>query len=139
MIVVRGSAQRGCSRWKEFIMSHQSRVRWPLAAALLVVFSVWPIVPAQAKTLDVYDRDSLVHLSSEVIEAEIVRSYSADKLALINVRVTMVQKGGFKNGQNVVVAASDFYRKPKKDEPHNSMSLEVGDRLVLFLARSKAN
>jgi len=92
----------------------------------------------QAKTLDVYDLDSLNYLSSEVAEVEILRGYRADKRDLIDVKVTMVHKGGFKKGQTAVVAATDLYRKTDKEEL-NTEPLAVGDRLALFLIREKAN
>jgi hypothetical protein len=117
-------------------MSRHMRTRWPLIATFLLVFVTCPVQMLQAKTLYVYDRDSLAYLSTDVAEAEIIRSYQSNDINLIDVKVTLVHKGGLKKGQTVVVAHTDGYRKPKKDD-RNPQPLAVGDRLVLFAVRAK--
>src|SRR5262245_48846531 len=87
----------------------------------------------QAEMLHVYDLDSLMHLSTAVVEADVVRSYQAHGHDLIDVKVATSHKGDFKQGQTVVVAHTDVYRKPK--EILNSEPLAAGDRLVLFFVR----
>ena len=84
-----------------------------------------------AKMLYVYDLDSLIFLSTDVAEAEITRSYDIN---LIDVKITLVHKGGLKKGETVAVHA-DGYRKRKKDDP-NAQPLAVGDRLVVSVARA---
>jgi len=117
-------------------MSRVKGARWLLFAASLIVCASIPGLTLQAKTLYVYDLDSVVFLSTDVAEAEITRSYQANEVNLIDVKVTLVHKGGLKKGQTVVVAHTDGYRKPKKDD-RNTQLLAVGDRLVLFVARAK--
>jgi hypothetical protein len=87
----------------------------------------------RAKSMHSYDLDSLVYLSTEVAEAEIARSYQAHGLDLMDVKVTLVHKGGFTKGQTVVVWDAG-YGKPK-DASKNSQRLAVGDRLVIFVQR----
>jgi hypothetical protein len=85
----------------------------------------------RAETLHPYDLDSLVYLSTEVAEVEIARSYKAHDLDLMDVKVTLVHKGGFKKGQTVVVSDAG-YGKPK-NPGRDSQRLAVGDRLVIFV------
>ena len=115
--------------------SNQS-ARWLLITASLLVFAAFPGLTLQAKMMYVYDLDSLIHLSTDVAEAEITRSYQANDIHLIDVKVTLVHKGGLKKGQTVAVAHTDGYQKPKKDD-RNTLLLAVGDRLVLFVAGAK--
>ncbi|MGH7223883.1 MAG: hypothetical protein ACRELF_11680, partial [Gemmataceae bacterium] len=109
-----------------------------MITVLFGFIAVTSVPMLRSESLYVYDLDSLVHLSTDVIDAEITRSYQAHDHALIDVKVTLAHKGGLKKGQTVVVADTDLYRKPDKDGL-NSQLLAVGDRLVLFLARAKAN
>src|SRR5882762_2454251 len=79
-----------------------------LAMKLVTVLSVLVgslMVAGQvrAKGMHSYDLDSLVYLSTEVAEVEIARSYEAHGLELIDVKVTLVHKGGFKKEQTVIV------------------------------------
>jgi hypothetical protein len=116
-------------------MSRTQLAHWPLVTGFLLIFVACQIQRLQAKTLYVYDRDSLAYLSTDVAEVEIVRSYEANRINLIDVKVTLVHKGEFKKGQTVV-ARTDGYRKPKKDD-RNRQPLAVGDHLVLFAVRAK--
>jgi hypothetical protein len=95
--------------------------------------------PVRAATLYVYDQDSLVHLSTDVVEAEIVRSYEKQSVSLVDVKVLLPHKGGFKTGQTVVVADIDCFQKVGAGERFARDRLAVGDRLVLFLVRARAD
>jgi hypothetical protein len=110
--------------------------RWLLIATVLGFFSISSSPKLQAMTLYVYDLDSLVYLSKDVVDVEITRSYEAHGHKLIDVKVTHSDKGGLIEGQTIAVAFSDYYRKPKKGK-FNSQHLEVGDHLVLFLVRAE--
>lgn len=116
-------------------MSMNQSVRGPLIAAVLLFFAAFACPMLHAAILYVYDRDSLVYLSTDVVEGEIVRSYKANEVILVEVKVTLVHKGGFKKGQTVVLAHSDIYRKPQKGDV-NPQPLAAGDRLVLFVSRA---
>jgi len=108
------------------------RLLW--SAALLLVCAAFSAPTARAKQMYVYDPDSLIHLSTDVVEGEIVRSYNANEIDLIDVKVTLVHKGGFEKGHTVVVRHNG-YRKPKKGD-RNREPLAVGDRLALFVVRA---
>lgn len=117
-------------------MSHCRRAGWVLVASVLAVAGLTGS-RLRAAELHAYDPDSLVHLSTDVVEAEIVRAYKGHDLDLVDVRVSLVHKGGIKAGQTVVVAHTDFYHRPGRD-PINTEPLGVGDRLALFLARTRS-
>jgi hypothetical protein len=115
-------------------MSTGERNRWLQlrAGALTLVACAWVALPAQAILMHTYDLDSLVYLSTDVVEAEIVRSYEADHRHLMDVKVTRVHKGRFRKTETIVVWGAEGYRKPKKGA-HNPANLDIGDSLVLFL------
>ena len=107
------------------------KLRCLLIATSLLVCAVFPGLTVRGETLPPpYDLDSLIYLSTDVAEVEITRSYKADDLDLIDVKVTLVHKGGFKKGQTVVVADGG-YGKPK-NAALERQRLGVGDRLVIF-------
>ena len=99
----------------------------------VLVGSLMLVGQVRAKSLWPYDLDSLVYLSTEVAEVEVARSYEAHDLELMDVKVTLVHKGGFKKGQTVAVWDAG-YGKPK-DAGKNPQRLAVGDRLVIFVKR----
>lgn len=112
-------------------MPRNQSARWLLIAASLLAFAAFPGLALRAETLPLpYDLDSLIYLSTDVAEVEITRSYSADDLDLIDVKVTLVHKGGYKKGQTVVVA-DGAYGRPK-NAALARQRLAVGDRLVIF-------
>jgi hypothetical protein len=104
-------------------MSEKVSVRGLLIAVVILSFAAFP-ARIQAETVYAYDLDSLVHLSTDVAEVEITRRYKANELELIDVKVTLVHKGGFKKGQSIVVLGADSYR---------GFEQAAGTRLVLFL------
>ncbi|MBI3823556.1 MAG: hypothetical protein HY289_12875 [Planctomycetes bacterium] len=111
-------------------------MRNPRFALILVLLAPCPVATVRAAMMYVYDLDSLVHLSTDVAEAEITRSFKADTIDLIEAKVTLVHKGGFKKGQIIAVVDADYYRKPAIDKINNE-KLAVGDRIVLFAVRAK--
>src|SRR5262249_55062742 len=96
--------QANPSAKRNLLMSMNQSVRGPLIAAVLLFFAAFACPMLHAAILYVYDRDSLVYLSTDVVEGEIVRSYKANEVILVEVKVTLVHKGGFKKGQTVVLA-----------------------------------
>jgi hypothetical protein len=110
-------------------------VRGLLIAAMLLFFVAFVGPTLRAETMYVYDRDSLVFLSTDVVEGQIVRSYKVNQVSLVDVKVTLVHKGGFNKGQTVVLSDSDNYRKPDKGDV-NPQPFAAGDRLVLFVTRT---
>jgi hypothetical protein len=119
-------------------MSRYQNTRWLWIAVTFLFLIALPAPTLQAGMLYVYDLDSLVHLSTEVVEGEIIRSYKAHNLELVDVKVMRVDKGSFTKGQTVVVANTDYYRKPEQGDL-NSQRLAVGDSLVLFVVQEKAS
>ncbi|MBM3997917.1 MAG: hypothetical protein FJ303_27825, partial [Planctomycetes bacterium] len=111
-----------------------------IVRALIIALTLvaGPMAAARAERVQVYNLDSLVHLSTEVAEAEITRVFKADTIDLVEAKVSLIHKGGFKKGQVIAVAHLDYYRKPARDR-FNWKPMEVGDRVVLFLVRVKAN
>jgi hypothetical protein len=119
---------------------------WIRIAAIVMLFAAFPAQHLRAATLHVYDLDSLIYLSAYIVEGEIVRSYSAHQHDLVDIKISVVHKGELKSGRTVVVAHTDYYRKPKDDsfrnyQPDDSFRnyqpLAVGDRLVFFVVRGK--
>ena len=84
------------------------------AAVVILAFPPSFLTLARAKTLAVYDLDSLIHMSTEVVEAEITRCFEAHDLALVDVKITFVHKGAFKKGQSVVVGTRTGIGNPTK-------------------------
>lgn len=110
--------------------------RWLVLGACLWLPSAFPGSGIRAESVRVYDLDSLVYLSTEVAEAEVIRSHEAHAVQLIDVRVSFTHKGRFKKGQVVSVAHTEVYRKLKKGTA-NPEPLAAGDRLALFLVRAQ--
>ncbi len=106
-------------------------------AAAAVVFAVLLAPALRAQSLYVYDQESLAHLSTDVVEAEVVRAYRAHDADLIDVKVVVTHKGALPKGQTVAVAHTDSYRKAGADAPWNNQRLAAGDQLVLFVARAR--
>lgn len=90
--------------------------------------------PAPAAMMYTYEIDSLVHLSSDIVEADLTRRYKTHDSELIEVKLTRVHKGGLKPGATVTVAGTTFYGKPLRDQ-FGVEPLAAGDRLVFFLTR----
>jgi hypothetical protein len=107
-----------------------------LVKAAAFLFAACSCLLLRAMTLDLYDLDSMVHLSTDVVEGEISRSYTAHDLELVEFKVTLSHKGSVKPGECVAVAETDFYRKPDANDM-NPKCLAIGDRLALFLVRRK--
>ena len=107
-----------------------------LALVLAILALPMTLQPAGAKNLYVYDLDSLAFMSPEIVEAEVVKRYEANKIDLIDVKVTAVHKGAFKVGQTLAVGDTDIYRK---DDLHSVEHFAVGDKLILFLYRARAS
>jgi len=107
-----------------------------LIICLLSLFAV-----AQAMNLYSYDLDSLVYMSSDIVEGTLVRKYQEHDLHLTEIKVTAVQKGQFAPGQSVALTALDEYQVPDeaKEGPFGNAfrSLQVGDTFFFFLVRAK--
>lgn len=106
-----------------------------LLCSLLALFAA---TSARAMNLDAYDLDSLVYMSSDIVEATLVREYKEQDLDLREIKVTAVHKGAFTPGQSVAVAALDFYKTPDIKMNLNTEPLQNGDTCIFFLVRAKA-
>jgi len=105
-----------------------------LVLAILALSTL--LQPVRAANLYVYDLDSLTFMSPEIVEAEVMKRYEANKIDLIDVKVTAVHKGAFKAGQTLAVAGTDLYRK---DDLQSVEHFAVGDKVILFVYRAKAS
>lgn len=111
--------------------------RWLIVAATFVCHAAFTGPQLWAESSKIYDQDSQVHLSHNVVEAKVLRRYQANGRDLMDCEVTDVHKGDFKKGQTAVILGADYYRKPAKDEI-DARPLDPGDRVVLFLVQVKA-
>jgi hypothetical protein len=80
---------------------------------------------------------SNLYLSSEIVEGEFVRAYTKDRLGLVEIKVSAVHAGKFKQGDTLSVVALHFYRKAESNG-WKTDALEPGDQMMLFLARAKS-
>ena len=114
-------------------MSRIQGIFWTLLAALCTTL---PATRLYAVTAHLDDLDSLVHLSTDVIEVEVTRSSHAEGIGMIEAKVTLVHKGGFKKGEIIAVTNVDAYRKAEEDVWQGER-LASGDRLALFVVPVK--
>jgi hypothetical protein len=77
-----------------------------------------------------FDLDSLVYMSTEILEGEIVSNLPANRMGPVQVKVSTVYKGSIKENQVLSLKCS-VYRRPDRSD------LRAGDRLFFVLARSK--
>ena len=115
----------------------------PLAVlALLVLFLLLAADgPVRAMDMCSYDLDSLVYLSSDVVDAEPVSVPSENSADITSVKVTHVYLGHFHVGDTVKVTALGFFRieRPSKNLVvlgEGGRRIGVGDHLTLFLAKA---
>ena len=101
--------------------------RWQLCVVGVAVL-ILSAGSASGMNLYAYDLDSLIYMSTEVIEGTL--GQGAD-----SVTVTRVHKGQFSVGDTVALEAMDFFRKGSFME---SRRLEAGDEVTLFLVRATA-
>ncbi|HLX62979.1 MAG TPA: hypothetical protein VKX17_17040 [Planctomycetota bacterium] len=115
----------------------QPRARLKELAAALITLSFWilPNTASHAMNLYSYDLDSLVYMSAEIVEATLGENYKKDNLSLVDVNITKVHKGSFKEGQTIAVTAMDFYRK-SDGSVRKSAALERGDNVFMFLSKA---
>lgn len=97
--------------------------------------------PARTMDMYAYDLDSLVYLSSDVVEAEPISVPGEKSADITNVKVTHVYLGHFHVGDTVKVTAMGFFRI---EQPSRNMvvlgeggrRIGLGDHLTLFLAKA---
>lgn len=116
--------------------------RFSLFGLLLLLGSLALCLPGRAMDMYSYDLDSLVYLSSDVIDADIVSVASKGGLDLTDVKVTRVYQGHFTIGQTVQVTALDFFSvRERNDDPKDLFGkgrrLGAGDHVTLFLAKAR--
>lgn len=123
--------------------------RFSLFGLLLLLGSLALCLPGRAMDMYSYDLDSLVYLSSDVIDADIVSVASKGGLDLTDVKVTRVYQGHFTIGQTVQVTALDFFWVGERnDDPKDLFGkgrrlfgkgrrLGAGDHVTLFLAKAR--
>lgn len=88
-------------------------------------------------TLHSYDLDSLVYMSSQVVEGKIGRQYSTNNVAIWEIKISAVLKGSLKAGQAIPVTALDFFRVSSNSPMFGGEKLKQDDQLFLFLDRAK--
>lgn len=101
-----------------------------MAATLLAV----AVGTGQAAIMYTYDLDSLVYMSTDIVEGEIVAKNGANRFGPVDVKISAVFKGALKEDQLIVVANTSLYRKPGGGL--NASDLETGDRLFFFLVQT---
>ncbi|MHB9133570.1 MAG: hypothetical protein ACYDBB_21105 [Armatimonadota bacterium] len=102
----------------------------------LVLFMLFVNECAHAIDMWTYNLDSLIYMSSDVVEATLIRSFQEEERKLAEVKVTAVHKGSFTIGQSVIAADLNSYAKWDATTHANTAPLENGDALILFLQKT---
>jgi len=84
-----------------------------------------------------YDLDSLVDMSSKVVEGTIIVQHRQNNFDVWEIQISNTLFGGHEAGQIIDVTALDFFRV-SDNHGRNSKKLQKGDALFLFLDRAKA-
>ena len=100
------------------------------ALTLLLFLTFRPAIAAARSQY--YDMDSLCHLSTDIVEGTIVGPAARKKFGGFDVEITYVHKGFWSPGQTATIAKLRDHHKLTGSPPQQK-SLEIGDRLVLFL------
>lgn len=111
---------------------------------LLVIFALL-LSSGQVRAMDLYsyDLDSLVYLSTEVVDANVVSVQTEGGLDITRVKVTHVYLGHFHVGDTVKVTALDFFRVGGQIpgtlvRSAGRRGIEAGDSATFFLAKAKS-
>ena len=94
--------------------------------ALLLCAMMFMATPVCAMDQLSYDLDSLVYMSSDIVDADLGASHMDGNVGVTDATVTHVYRGQFKVGQVVKVTALDFFDIPK------------ASHVTLFLAKAHA-
>jgi len=105
-------------------------------AGFLCTFLLAIVQVAKGWNYYVYDLDSLVQTSSDIVEGSITKKYVEDNASLVEFSVDRVDKGSFRKGDTMCVAAMDFFTTPTHNFG-NVESLKTGVRLILFVVPAK--
>lgn len=118
---------------KRFAPSSSIRLVFLLCGAALCVGR------ARAANLYSYDLDSLVYMSSQIVEADIVGHGAVKGYPVVRAKVTAVHKGAFTVGQTISLTALDFFRipQPAAQSLGQTKGLGVAAHVVLFLVKAE--
>jgi hypothetical protein len=97
-----------------------------------------PLIAApsvSAAILSVYDLDSLAHLSSDIVEANVIGDSAVKDFAALDFEMTLIHKGSLEPGRTVSVVLATSYKKHQKSLRWEN--LKSGDHVVLFLRRAQ--
>ncbi len=108
---------------------------------ILIPALLTAIAPVRAMDLYSYDLDSLVYLSSDVIDADPISLQTGNGPNITNVRATRVYMGHFHVRETVKVKAMDFFQVPDRHIGagyyiNRGRNIGKGDHLTLFLAKA---
>ncbi len=113
---------------------------------LIAIFLCSLGTSASGTLLPITDIASLIYLSPEIVEGEIVAASTGDPVAheldrpeavLIDVKVATTYKGQLKPDDVLSVTCTCFFRKPRAAPVFQPVPLAVGDKLILFLKKTK--
>jgi hypothetical protein len=105
-------------------------------AVFLCTFLLAIVRDGKGANLYVYDLDSLAQTSTNIVEGSITKEYVEDNASLVDFVVDRVDKGDFRKGDTMSVAAMDFFATPTHDFGRVE-SLKAGARLILFVVPAK--
>jgi len=117
--------------------SRNKRFAVHFTALLLCLLPLYTAGSVRAMDLYSYDLDSLVYMSSDIVEGELVRNYTEYNVESAEIKVTAAFMGAFTPGQSVAVTALDFYRIQDEKMNLNSNKLQIGDKFFIFLTKAK--
>lgn len=105
-------------------------------AVYLCTFLLAIVRDAKAWNLYVYDLDSLAQTSTSIVEGTITKEYVEDDASLVDFVVDRVDKGSFRKGDTMSVAAMDFFAT-HTGKFRSFQNLKTGARLILFVVPAK--
>jgi len=91
---------------------------------------------ARGWTLYSYDMDSLVYVSTDVVEATLGESHKIGSADVVDAKITAVYKGNLRTGQTIPLATLEFYEKPGSGPYYESIPLSTRDTVFLFLEKA---
>lgn len=101
-----------------------------LAAAVVAVVLFTSAQSLRAAQMFAFDLDSLAHLSSAVIEGDVVRAKTVNSVDVLTVKITRSYAGDLHVGSECVIGLS-AYGKHRGD--FDNVPFAAGDHLILFM------
>lgn len=115
---------------------HTRNITISVGGSFLVFALLFTSVPARGMNLQFYDLDSLVYLSSQIVEGQLGGEHWTNNVTAWRFKISAVHKGNLKARQSIDVTDLDSYRVSSNSSWDNDKFKE-GDRLFLFLDRAK--